>query len=71
MAVNRQHKVSLEGELNVDDMTVFHETKEGYDLYDFEAILNEFHGKNVSISITEKMDLPTKQDDGDDGEEDE
>lgn len=60
MASKKVHAVNLKGLLDLDVMEVTEQTKEAEFTYDFLAILRDFDGKQVSISIKEEVELPTK-----------
>lgn len=61
MASKKTNQVSLKGELNMDLVEVTEVTKEGEFVYDFKQILQEFDGKQVSITIKEENELPVKE----------
>jgi hypothetical protein len=60
MASKKVHAVNLKGILDLGTMEVTEQTKEAEFTYDFLAILREFDGKNVSISIKDEEELPVK-----------
>jgi hypothetical protein len=60
MASKKVHAVNLKGQLDLDTMEITEQTKEAEYTYDFLAILREFDGKQVSISIKEEEELPVK-----------
>jgi hypothetical protein len=60
MASKKVNQVSLKGEFNLDVMEVTEQTKEAEFTYDFLAILREYDGKQVSITIKEENELPVK-----------
>ena len=51
--------VKLKGEFNLDTMQIHEVKKEQISTYDLLAVLREFDGKTVDISIGEQVDLPT------------
>ena len=61
MASKKVNQVSLKGELNMDLVEITEVTKEAEFVYDFKAILHEFDGKQVSITIKEENELPVKE----------
>ena len=60
MASKKIHAVNVKGSLDLDTMEIVEQTKEAEYTYDFLAILREFNGKQVSISIKEENELPVK-----------
>lgn len=60
MASKKVNQVSLKGFLDIDKMEVIEQTKEAEYTYDFLAIIREYDGKNVSITIKEENELPVK-----------
>lgn len=60
MASKKVHAVNLKGSLDLDVMEVTEQTKEAEFTYDFLEVLRDFDGKNVTISIKEEQELPTK-----------
>lgn len=61
MASKKINSVNLKGQLDLDTMEVTEQTKEAEFTYDFLAILREFDGKQVSISLKEENELPIKE----------
>lgn len=61
MASKKIHAVNLKGELDLDTMEIVETTKEGEFTYDFLAILRDFNGKQVSVSLKEENELPIKE----------
>lgn len=61
MASKKIHAVNLKGQLDLDTMEMTETTKEAEFRYDFLAILREFDGKQVSISLKEENELPIKE----------
>lgn len=61
MASKKIHAVNLKGQLDLDTMEITETTKEAEFTYDFLAILREFDGKQVSISLKEENELPIKE----------
>lgn len=61
MASKKINQVSLKGELNLDNVEITEITKEGEFVYDFKQILQEFDGKQISISLKEENELPVKE----------
>jgi hypothetical protein len=60
MASKKISSVALKGSLDLDTMEITEQTKEAEYTYDFLAILRDFNGKQVSISIKEEVELPVK-----------
>lgn len=60
MASKKVNQVSLKGAFELDTMEVTEQTKEAEYTYDFLAILREFDGKQISITIKEENELPVK-----------
>jgi hypothetical protein len=54
------HSVSVKGFLDVGQMEITEITKEAENTYDFLKIIQDFDQKNVSITIKEEQELPTK-----------
>lgn len=61
MASKKINSVTLKGQLDLDTMEVVEQTKEAEFTYDFLAILREFDGKQISISLKEENELPIKE----------
>lgn len=59
----RVNSAKLKGALGIDfnagKATLTKTTKDETFEYDFFALLSEFNGKTVSVSITEENDIPT------------
>lgn len=53
----RTNSFSCKGELNLEEGVVYEVKKESVETIDFMAILNEFNGKNVKISIVEDIEI--------------
>jgi hypothetical protein len=60
MASKKVHAVNLKGALDLDTMEIVEQSKEAEYTYDFLAILREFDGKQISITIKEENELPVK-----------
>jgi YonK protein len=60
MASKKIHAVNIKGTLDLDTMEIIEQAKEAEYTYDFLAILRDFDGKQVSISIKEENELPVK-----------
>lgn len=60
MASKKVNQVSLKGAFELDTMEITEQTKEAEYTYDFLAILREFDGKQISITIKEENELPVK-----------
>lgn len=61
MASKKVNQVSLKGELDIDKMEIVEVTKEGEFTYDFLKVIQEYNGKNVSVTIKEENELPVKE----------
>jgi hypothetical protein len=61
MASKKVNQVNLKGELDLDTMEVIEQTKEAEYTYDFLAILRDYDGKAVSVTIKEENELPIKE----------
>lgn len=61
MASKKVHQVNLKGALDLGTMEITEQTKEDEFTYDFLAILRDFDGKQVSITLKEENELPIKE----------
>jgi hypothetical protein len=61
MASKKIHAVNIKGLFDLDTMEITEQTKEAEFTYDFLKILQEFDGKQISISIKEENELPVKE----------
>jgi len=55
------NQVNLKGKLNMDLVEITEITKEGEFVYDFKQILQDFDGKQVTITVKEENELPIKE----------
>lgn len=61
MASKKINQVTLKGELNMDLVEVTEITREGEFVYDLKEILQEFNGKNITLTLKEENELAVKE----------
>lgn len=53
---------SITGVLDFDEMTITETTKDDIFVYDFRSILEQFHNKNISLTLKKVEDLEPIED---------
>jgi YonK protein. len=52
MAKNKDSKsVNRTGLFNMDEMTITYEDKSGFQVFDLKALLQDFDGNNISVTV--------------------